>query len=103
MEEELQAAKLTTKKMQKAQSSTNSEDELRSELEKVKAKLAAATQDYARNDQLEKKVEKLQLNVEDLNHEVAREVKSSRNAEKTSSSYTIQLAEAKEVHVVPRL
>ncbi|KAG4217396.1 hypothetical protein PC116_g34123, partial [Phytophthora cactorum] len=43
---------------------------------------------------LEKKVEKLQLNVEDLNHEVAREVKASRNAEKASSNYTIQLAEA---------
>lgn len=43
---------------------------------------------------LEKRVEKLQLNVEDLNHEVAREVKSSRNAEKASSNYTIQLAEA---------
>lgn len=43
---------------------------------------------------LEKKVEKLQLNVEDLNHEVAREVKSSRSAEKASSNYTIQLAEA---------
>lgn len=43
---------------------------------------------------LEKKVEKLQLSVEDLNHEVAREVKSSRSAEKASSNYTIQLAEA---------
>lgn len=43
---------------------------------------------------LEKKVEKLQLNVEDLNHEVAREVKSARNAEKAASNHTIQLAEA---------
>ncbi|KAI0147445.1 myosin-11 [Xylariaceae sp. FL1272] len=43
---------------------------------------------------LEKKVEKLQLNVEDLNHEVAREVKSSRNAEKASSNFSAQLAEA---------
>ena len=31
---------------------------------------------------LEKKVEKLQLNLEDLNHEIAREVTSNRNAEK---------------------
>ncbi|KAK3365095.1 myosin tail-domain-containing protein [Lasiosphaeria ovina] len=43
---------------------------------------------------LEKKLEKLQLNLEDLNHEVAREVKSSRNAEKASSNFTAQLAEA---------
>jgi len=43
---------------------------------------------------LEKKLEKLQLNLEDLNHEVAREVKSSRNAEKVTSNFTVQLAEA---------
>jgi len=43
---------------------------------------------------LEKKVEKLQLNLEDLNHEVAREAKSNRNAEKASSTFTVQLAEA---------
>ncbi|KAK0749274.1 P-loop containing nucleoside triphosphate hydrolase protein [Schizothecium vesticola] len=43
---------------------------------------------------MEKKLEKLQLNLEDLNHEVAREVKSNRHAEKASSSFTAQLAEA---------
>ncbi|POR38623.1 Myosin type-2 heavy chain 1 [Tolypocladium paradoxum] len=43
---------------------------------------------------LEKKAEKLQLNLEDLNHEVAREVQTSRNAEKASSNFTAQLAEA---------
>lgn len=43
---------------------------------------------------LEKKAEKLQLNLEDLNHEVAREAKASRNAEKTASTATAQLAEA---------
>ena len=42
---------------------------------------------------LEKKNEKLQLSVEDLNHAVAREHKTSRNAEKTSSTFTSQLAE----------
>ncbi|KJR85249.1 myosin heavy chain [Sporothrix schenckii 1099-18] len=42
---------------------------------------------------LEKKVEKLNLDLEDMNHEVAREVKSSRNAEKVSSNATSQLAE----------
>jgi len=43
---------------------------------------------------LEKKVEKLELSLEDLNHEVAREAKNSRNAEKASSAATAQLAEA---------
>jgi myosin protein heavy chain len=43
---------------------------------------------------LEKRLEKLQLNLEDLNHEVAREVQSSRNAEKATSNFTAQLAEA---------
>lgn len=43
---------------------------------------------------LEKKVEKLQLDLEDLNHEIAREAKSNRNAEKASSNFTVQLAEA---------
>ncbi len=42
---------------------------------------------------LEKQKEKLALNVEDLNHEIAREHKASRNAEKNSSSLNIQLAE----------
>ncbi|TAQ89190.1 hypothetical protein B7494_g2481 [Chlorociboria aeruginascens] len=43
---------------------------------------------------LEKQKEKLQLSVEDLTHEVARELKSSRTAEKNSSTFTSQLAEA---------
>lgn len=43
---------------------------------------------------LEKRAEKLQLSLEDVNHEMAREVQSSRNAEKASSTSTAQLAEA---------
>ncbi|KAI4602208.1 hypothetical protein KJ359_009446 [Pestalotiopsis sp. 9143b] len=43
---------------------------------------------------LEKRLEKMQLSMEDLNHEVAREVQSNRNAEKLSSQSTAQLAEA---------
>ncbi|TVY33829.1 Myosin type-2 heavy chain [Lachnellula subtilissima] len=50
------------------------------------AQLAVAT--------LEKQKEKLELSLEDLNHEVAREHKTSRNAEKASSTFTSQLAEA---------
>ncbi len=42
---------------------------------------------------LEKRKEKLALSLEDLNHEVEREHKTSRNAEKTSSAVNIQLAE----------
>lgn len=43
---------------------------------------------------LEKQREKLALDLEDLNHEVAREHKTSRSAEKSSSALTLQLAEA---------
>ncbi|EEP78856.1 myosin-11 (Myosin heavy chain [Uncinocarpus reesii 1704] len=43
---------------------------------------------------LEKQKEKLALSLEDLNHEVAREHKASRNAEKAASASNIQLAEA---------
>ena len=42
---------------------------------------------------LEKQKEKLALSLEDLQHEVAREHKTSRNAEKTSSTVNVQLAE----------
>lgn len=43
---------------------------------------------------LEKKLEKAQLNLEDLNHEFQREVKTNRNAEKSTSNFNVQLAEA---------
>lgn len=43
---------------------------------------------------MEKQKEKLQLSLEDLSHEVSREHKASRNAEKASSTSTTQLAEA---------
>ena len=43
---------------------------------------------------LEKQKEKLALSLEDLNHEVTREHKTSRNAEKTSSTINNQLVEA---------
>jgi myosin heavy chain 9/10/11/14 len=42
---------------------------------------------------LEKQKEKLALSLEDLSHEVAREHKTSRNAEKASSATNFQLAE----------
>lgn len=44
---------------------------------------------------LGKQKERLALNLEDLNHEVSREHMSSRNAEKSSSTLNLQLAEAK--------
>ena len=43
---------------------------------------------------LEKQKEKLTLSLEDLNHEVEREHKASRTAEKTSSNVNFQLTEA---------
>ena len=43
---------------------------------------------------LERAKEKLSLDLEDLQHEVAREHKTSRNAEKVTSTFNIQLAEA---------
>lgn len=46
---------------------------------------------------VEKQKEKLELTLEDLTHEVAREHKSSRNAEKASSTVTSQLAEANRI------
>jgi myosin protein heavy chain len=66
-------------------------DELNQRLNKQlgDAQLALASADKQR--------EKLELTLEDLTHEVAREHKSSRNAEKTSSTATSQLAEANRV------
>ena len=43
---------------------------------------------------LEKQKEKLSLNLEDSHHEVSKEHKASRNAEKTSSTLSLQLTEA---------
>jgi myosin protein heavy chain len=43
---------------------------------------------------IEKQKEKLALDLEDLQHEISREHKASRNAEKTSSNFNLQLADA---------
>lgn len=67
----------------------------KAKLEEQNAKLNKQLEESQVNvASLEKRLEKLQLNLEDLNHEVAREVQSSRNAEKASSNFTVQLAEA---------
>lgn len=73
-----------------------------SQVQSAKAKLEEEAKTLSRQlgdaqlsiTSLEKKNEKLALNVEDLNHEVAREHKGSRNAEKAASTANIQLAEA---------
>ena len=57
---------------------------LRKQLEESQIALASA----------EKQKEKLKLNLEDLNHQVTHEHKTSRNAEKATSTFTTQLAEA---------
>ena len=46
---------------------------------------------------LEKQKEKLALSLEDLNHEVVREQKTSRNAERVSSTINVNLAEANRI------
>ncbi|KAF8858812.1 hypothetical protein BDZ45DRAFT_784681 [Acephala macrosclerotiorum] len=87
--------KLQQKGLELARSSSKASETSRGQLitlqrEKAKqlgeAQLALAS--------MEKQKEKLQLSLEDLTHEVAREHKTSRNAEKASSTFTSQLAEA---------
>lgn len=64
-------------------------------LEEMNTKLNKQLGDsQVKSASLEKKLEKSQLNLEDLNHEYQREVKSNRNADKISSSFNVQLAEA---------
>lgn len=64
-------------------------------LEEMTAKLNKQLGDsQVKSASLEKKLEKSQLNLEDLNHEYQREVKSNRNADKMSSNFNVQLAEA---------
>lgn len=80
--------------------------------EQYRDKIVALTNDKAKADEtskklhkqledsqlqigsLEKQKEKLTLNLEDINHEVAREHKTTRAAEKASSQLQLQLAEA---------
>jgi myosin protein heavy chain len=80
---ETQRAQVTTLQREKSKV-----DEQNQKLNKqlTEAQLALAS--------MEKQKEKLQLSLEDLSHEVAREHKTSRNAEKASSTFTTQLAEA---------
>ncbi|KAK0655568.1 P-loop containing nucleoside triphosphate hydrolase protein [Cercophora newfieldiana] len=97
--------KLQQKGLEIARSSSRASEASRGQLQVLQREKARVEEQNAKlNKQLgdsqvtvaslEKKLEKLQLNLEDLNHEVAREVKSSRNAEKVTSNFTVQLAEA---------
>ncbi|CAK7274386.1 class II myosin [Sporothrix epigloea] len=63
-------------------------EDLNGKLNKQLGESQMATASFA------KKVEKLTLDLEDMHHEVAREAKSSRNAEKVSANATSQLSEA---------
>ncbi|CRG87628.1 Myosin-11 [Talaromyces islandicus] len=69
----------------------NEKTKLEEEFKKIQRQLGDAQVTIT---SVEKQKEKLALTVEDLNHEVAREHKASRNAEKASSTATIQLSEA---------
>ncbi len=79
---ETQRAQVITLQREKAKIEENNQ-KLNKQLGDAHLALAAA----------EKQKEKLSLTLEDLTHEVAREHKTSRNAEKASSTFTTQLAE----------
>ena len=98
--------KIQQKNLDIARSHSRAGDSQRSRMgqhQAEKAKLDAENKELLRqyNDaqlsitSLEKQKEKLALNLEDLNHELEREHKAMRNAEKTSSGASIQLAELK--------
>ncbi|KAI1140547.1 hypothetical protein F5Y05DRAFT_378798 [Hypoxylon sp. FL0543] len=85
LEEELQAAKLTAKKTQKNQSNSNAEDDLRSQIEELKTTLesqrkenskirqesqAAVAEADARNEQFEKKIEKLKTKLRETQEQL---------------------------------
>ena len=97
--------KLQQKGLEIARSSSRASEASRGQIVSLQREKARVEEENARlNKQLgdsqitvaglEKRVEKLLLNLEDLNHEIAREVKASRNAEKASTNFTAQLAEA---------
>lgn len=97
--------KVQQKNLDIARSNSRAGDSQRSRMGQLQAEKAKLDEENKRllcqyNDaqlsitSLEKQKEKLALSLEDLNHEVEREHKASRNAEKTSSSVNVQLAEA---------
>ena len=97
--------KLQQKSLEIARTGSRASESSRSQLltlQREKAKVDELNQKLNKqlgNTQLalasaEKQKEKLELTLEDLTHEIAREHKSSRNAEKASSTITSQFAEA---------
>ncbi|KAL5596575.1 hypothetical protein BROUX41_006800 [Berkeleyomyces rouxiae] len=98
--------KLQQKGLEIARSTTRATEANRSQITMLtKEKKRIEDQNASLNKQLseaqigvtsyKKKIEKLQLSVEDLNHELAREAKATRTAEKASSNSTAELAECK--------
>ncbi|KAI9929976.1 hypothetical protein MW887_011786 [Aspergillus wentii] len=97
--------KIQQKNLDIARSNSRASDNQRvriTNLQREKARLEEENKKTARQmgdlqvsiTSLEKQKEKLSLSLEDLNHEVNREHKASRNAEKAASTAGIQLAEA---------
>ncbi|PGH27808.1 hypothetical protein AJ80_00596 [Polytolypa hystricis UAMH7299] len=97
--------KIQQKNLDIARSNSRASDTQRSRLVQIqneKSRLEETSKQLTRQlgdaqlsiTSLEKQKEKLALSVEDLNHEVAREHKTSRSAEKAASTANIQLAEA---------
>ncbi|KKF93573.1 Myosin type-2 heavy chain 1 [Ceratocystis platani] len=98
--------KLQQKGLEIARSTTKATEANRSQIAMLtKEKKRIEEQNSILNKQLseaqigvtsyKKKIEKFQLSVEDLNHELAREAKATRAAEKALSNSTAQMAESK--------
>ena len=97
--------KIQQKNLDIARSNSRAGDSQRSRMGQVQAEKARLDKENQRLSRLhneaqislttlEKQKEKLALDLEDLHHEVEREHKTSRNAEKNSSTTHVQLAEA---------
>lgn len=97
--------KVQQKNLDIARSNSKAGDSQRSRMAQLQAEKVKLVEENSRlsrqcNDaqisitSLVKQKEKLTLSLEDLNHEVEREHKASRNAEKSSSAVNLQLAEA---------
>ncbi|KAL7623234.1 hypothetical protein AAE478_006915 [Parahypoxylon ruwenzoriense] len=100
LEEELQAAKLAAKKAQKSQPTSDVDDELHTQLEKLKINLESQQKENAkivqeshtavseadtRNDQLEKKVEKLKTKLRETQEQLKQCQADLRKAQSRSS------------------
>ena len=97
--------KIQQKNLDIARSNSRASDNQRAKINGLQAEKARADEEKKKLQRqleeaqlsitsLEKQKEKLELSIEDMNHEIAQEHKTNRNAGKASSTFNIQLAEA---------